>query len=312
MIDWIILASMTRLKSIPTLVSFGALVLAAAAVAPAALGTTPGANGLIVFTHGHKGHPSELLSMRSDGADVHRLSSNGADNASVSPNGRRVAFVTDGGGSADSRLMIVGIHGKGMRTVLDGYRASDPTWAPSGKRIAFSGSHDGVGIFVASASGTHVHAVRRSGRDGIRTPAYPAWSPTGRRIAFTAIKRHYAGYSGGRAFLYTIRPDGSHLMRVASDAEIGVDWAPNGRHIVYSDVDRQIMIVGAHGAHPRPVHSSGHIDLFPSYSPDGRSIAYQRAEVARRRGSRVCTMTTDGARRVCLREGSDPSWQPKP
>jgi Tol biopolymer transport system component len=308
----VILASMTRLKNVRTLVLLGALVLAAAAVAPAALGTTPGANGLIVFTHGYKGHPSELLSMRSDGTDVHRLTSNGADNASVSPNGRRVAFVTDGGGSADSRLMSVGIDGEGLRTGVDGYRASYPTWAPTGKRIAFSGSHDGVGIFVASASGTHVHAVRRSGQDGIRTPAYPAWSPNGRRIAFTAIKLHYPGYGLGRRFLYTVRPHGSHLTRVASDADIGVDWAPNGRHIVYSDVDQQIMIVGAHGGHPRPVHSSGHVDLFPSYSPDGRSIAYQRAEVARRRGSKVCTMTTDGAHRECLREGSDPSWQSMP
>src|SRR6185437_9751462 len=108
------------------------------------------------------------------------------------------------------------------------------------------------------------------------------------RIAFA---RDLGGLSGDLTSLYTVRPNGTGLRRVtvpptrqALGGDSGPVWSPGGRTLVfernlpYWGSDRmRLMAVSARGGRPRQL-TSGPFDAMPSFSPDGRRIAFTRVE----------------------------------
>jgi Tol biopolymer transport system component len=66
-------------------------------------------------------------------------------------------------------------------TANDSADATDPTWSPNGKWVAYARSrkHAYPTIVVIDTSGRHRHTIARDG-------FYPAWSPDGPWIAYVA------------------------------------------------------------------------------------------------------------------------------
>jgi Tol biopolymer transport system component len=112
-------------------------------------------------------------------------------------------------------------------------------------------------------------------------------------IAFTA------GTDQGNQ-LFTVRPNGRHLRQIThvdGDAA-NVDWAPDGRHLVFAisnERSSRIAIAEPDGRKMRELpQPPGVFDDQPSYSPDGRTIYFERYVVAANDDA-IWRMATDGS-----------------
>ena len=191
--------------------------------------------------------------------------------------------------------------------------------SPKGK-IAFVRFSEQVGqpeVYVADAAG---HSLRRL---PLRVPAAdgPAWSPDGRRLAFIG-----GSNAPGEARvtladdLYLARANGASARRLTHDAahEAGPVWAPDGTRIALvrspqSAPNRSsIFIVSVSSGRLRRL-TYGNVDLQPSWSADGRLIAFLRID-SRTRQAGVWVVRPDGShlRRILasLRNVTDPVWSP--
>jgi len=102
----------------------------------------------------------------------------------------------------------------------------------------------------------------------------PTWSPDGRWIAYAST-----GDSGPDLW----KTDGVHVRRIVRGG-YDPDWSPDGTRIVFTRAELKgglilaggLATVGSSGGTPRPVPTpSGRLyPQQPSWSPDGRMIAY--------------------------------------
>jgi WD40 repeat protein len=134
-----------------------------------------------------------------------------------------------------------------------------------------------------------------------------AWSPDGQTLA-------YGTASGGGASWHP--QDGLHLFDLSHNKDRRVDagygnwqdlaWSPDGTRLAsVSGATIEVIRI----AHPeRPVLFRD-ASTSPSWSPDGRQIAYDRCHGGRTSGTRIAR--SDGSRvRRLTRYGCAPAWSP--
>jgi Tol biopolymer transport system component len=190
-----------------------------------------GTNGCSIrrLTRSIAGHPSwspdgrwiafdtsgadEIWKVHPNGTDLTRIT--GGEFPAWSPDGTRIAYVRYESGRGE--IWVVRADGSRARLLHKGGRASDeaPAWSHDGKRIAFlayAGRRSW--IEVMKANGTGARTLRGRGN-----PWNPVWLPGDTGIAFLAW-----GTNGERG-LFVMRPDGSHVHRVAVLKAEQVTWA---------------------------------------------------------------------------------------
>jgi len=135
---------------------------------------------------------------------------------SVSPDGKKVAFVSDHGGSP--QVYIMNINGSDVRRVtFTGNYNTSPVWSPRGDRIAYSGRIYGKNqIFIVSPDGADPLQLTERGNN-----EEPSFSPDGRFITFTSDR-------DGRKGVYVMRANGEAQKRItAKDMRaFGPRWSP--------------------------------------------------------------------------------------
>ncbi|MBI3654259.1 MAG: PD40 domain-containing protein [Acidobacteria bacterium] len=188
-----------------------------------------------------------------------------------------VKLLTGRDGIATSKIAFVS--GKAIRLMdYDGNRhrgfAGDglfPQFSPDGRYLAFVSFKSGVpNIVVQTTDGAYV-----GGTNFTSTTSSPALS-TGGQMAFSS-----AISNDGSMEIYVANLDGSGLRRLTRTTKavnISPRWNPRtGREIAFIS-DRggspQVYVMDASGANQRPlIARGGHADS-PSWSPDGRYIAF--------------------------------------
>jgi Tol biopolymer transport system component/DNA-binding winged helix-turn-helix (wHTH) protein len=168
-------------------------------------------------------------------------------------------------------------------------REVSPTFSPDGNQVAFtwSGEHDdNLDIYVKSiGSETPLRLTTDPARD-----TAPQWSPNGRAIAFERA------FPGGRVAIMLVPPLGgpertlvelfSHWNEGGSaTGPMGTSWSPDGKWLAVSgDIGSQgsdrTYLVSVETGEVRPLTqppSNELGDYGPTFSPDGRSMIFDRS-----------------------------------
>jgi Tol biopolymer transport system component len=277
------------------------------------------------------GSGGSLYVMRPDGSGRRRLTDGGAP--AWSADGRRLAFERVPENSL-SRLHVLG---RRAPLTAPGVEEHSPAWSPDGRRLAFVRRIDRDGgeeydIVVADVDGGGERVLRREVATGqARLGVWDlAWSPGGAHIVFTLTRldrRHTF-----RPALYLMDANSGEaelLMRDAADAA----WSPDGRRIAFSSVgDRngescwdqchvhgELYVMDADGTDPVRLTRNRGDDRSPSWSPDGRRIAFEsnrnrpRPRVG---GFEVYSIRPDGSCLTWLTNGTpdsgEPAWRGSP
>jgi Tol biopolymer transport system component len=177
---------------------------------------------------------------------------------------------------------------------------SNPTFSPSGRRIAFGSRRDGNDeIYTMRANGTHQRRLTNDPAADIE----PAFSPGGRRIVFLSDRAPEDVFS-----VYRMRSDGTHVKRLSNrDCSGTLSWSPNGQRIAFEAGGfhgTQIWTMRPDGSHERPLTRSPRFELsfLPDFSPNGRRIVFSRQKL---RGSRphIWIIRSDGTHQRRLTSG---------
>jgi TolB protein len=150
-----------------------------------------------------------------------------------------------------------------------------PTWAPDHRRIAYAELSIGTSqLFVANADGSGARAV------AAHEVVYgSSWSPDGRRIAYVASP------PGGGYELWVANSDGTDPRRLdavtlpagAYSVQTSLNWSPDSRRITfgrYVNGDAEVYVAAADGSGLTRLTTRAGMDGWPSFSPDGRKIAF--------------------------------------
>lgn len=260
-------------------VSAALLVLSSAAAAwpDRAQASFPGENGRLVFTwYNEARFAFFVVTVNDAGGDrdtvagcVHDCTHEAGD---WSPNGRRLVYVRQPNHGQIS-LVTSRPDGSDRKYVYrvngDNNLLISPAWSPSGRRIAFARVHfvprlgrNVTDLFIIRRDGAHLRQITNT--PGLKVLGALDWSIRG-TLVFTQGRR-------SEAELFTIRPDGSGLLRLTNNdvADGDPDWAPDGRRLTFVRGSDEIWTMRARGANPGMIGSG----FSPAWAPDGSLIAF--------------------------------------
>jgi serine/threonine protein kinase/Tol biopolymer transport system component len=165
------------------------------------------------------------------------------------------------------------------RIVATGAHEYAPVLSPDGKWIAYlSNARGPTDVWVKFLAGGDPANLTASSKLTIQSTDYVsgiAVSPDGTQIAFTAVE------SLSRASTWVIpAPLGGVPRRVLPDGNYGLDWSPDGKHIVFiragGPLGDALVVADADGQHETVIakrQGAQHIH-WPRWSGDGKYIYF--------------------------------------
>jgi Tol biopolymer transport system component/DNA-binding winged helix-turn-helix (wHTH) protein len=141
----------------------------------------------------------------------------------LSPNGRKLAFMSNRGGSMEIWISDPDGSYPLKLTNLDG--CGSPQWSPDSKSIAFDSIHSGrPGIYVVSLEGGEPRALAEG---GFFQNVVPSWSHDGRWIYFASDR-------AGQDNIWKVRPTGGEPVRVTQHNGFAPLESPDGKTLYFA------------------------------------------------------------------------------
>jgi Tol biopolymer transport system component len=265
---------MIRHSRRPAILAIAVLTtLATLALAPAAGATFPDRNGLIAFL-ARTDHGVQIFTVRPNGHDLRQITHVDGDAGypDWSPDGRRIAFAIN-----DCSVAVIDADGTDLILIADDPNLcqSDPSWIPDGSRLVFE-HFDWMGtgldeVWSMKPDGSDKQLVTGAGA------VDPNMSPDGRKLSFK-------GPPDGALFVQNV--EGTDLVQVSPTVSVGYksDWAPDGQHLVFTDLadpgpnDRvNVATVRPDGSDLRYLtdYAAPLRAYVGGYSPDGQWIIFR-------------------------------------
>jgi Tol biopolymer transport system component len=295
---------------LPALIVAALLVACAAAVSAVsekAEATFAGKNGKIAYEKNRV-----IYTVQPDGGGKTKVTS-GTD-PSYSPDGKKIVYVHFDGN--DSEIYTVNANG-GHRVQLTNNNNTyehDPSYSPDGKKIVYMRFYKISQESNSRRSELYTIDVRTGRRVQLTNnnntiEQDPSYSPNGKRIV-------YEGYtfSDRRSNdIYTINASGGHRVQLTTNNTYYDDYdpsySPDGKRIVYYSFDKslrnhpgdaEIYTMNAFdgGAKLKLTNDKDMDDTDPSYSPDGKRIAYTHFDPFRGVQQVIYTINAGGGGKV--------------
>ena len=139
--------------------------------------------------------------------------------------------------------------------------------------------------------------------------SYPVWTPDGTHIAFNSSRE-------GDPDLYWKVADGSgeaERLLMRDGAQVPISWSPDGQVLAFSEDarvpgrGRDILLLPL-GGEPEEYVATASNEQTPTFSPDGRWIAYHSDDSGQRRLYVRPYPGPGGAELVSLEGGEEPAW----
>jgi TolB protein len=249
-----------------------------------------------------------IYAMDFDGANAYSVSRNSSTNMfpAWSPSGAQIAYTSYMRNNPD---LYIGPAGGGRPKQISKHRGMNTgaSWSPNGQQLALTLSKDGSpDIYVINAADGSV--VRRLTNDKAIDTS-PAWSPDGSQIAFVSDR-------AGGPQIYVVPAGGGAARQVSRVGSYNTTptWSPRpGKQILaYTTRDGAtydiVTLDLVSGQMTRITQNEGSNEE-PSFSPNGRAIAFARA------GQGIFIANADGsgtAIKVWSGSATGIDWGPAP
>jgi Tol biopolymer transport system component len=198
-------------------------------------------------------------------------------NPAWTADGRDLVYATDLGTGQPSLARIAVTGGRPSPLSWAHGFVSQPAVAPRGRRL----------VYTRTFQDTNIWRIALDDKGGGKAPVpekviaspfaekFPQYSPDGKRIAFDSDR-------SGTEQIWTCLADGSQCSQATNmtgGAAGFARWSPDGRQLVFefvfgSGVDSRIYAVSADGGKPRPLTNGTSINVFPSWSQDGKWVYF--------------------------------------
>ena len=221
---------------------------------------------------------------------------------SASDNG--VLVYRGGGGAVPLNLVWVNRNGAEQALGAPPHNYTFPRISPDGKRVA-AGIEEGEGqIWVYDFARDAVSRLTFEGSNNVD----PIWTPDSKRIAFKG--------NGNRLFWQSA--DGGGGAEELTAAKLGGNsipssWSPDGQELAFIDGGgiRNIYILPLKDRNPHVFAESQTYESAPTFSPDGRWLAYASVESGRNEIYVRPFPGPGGKWQISTDGGTEPMWNPK-
>ncbi len=242
----------------------------------------------------------DLYLMDADGNNARRLVDHSAADITpvFSPDGSRIAFVSERDGNRE--VYVVNADGSTIaRITRDPGHDIHPVWSPDSSRLMFSSNRGNANdadydIYIMNADGTNLKQIT----DGPEIDTYSSWSPDETMIVTRRVIDE-----GRNNEVFVMNADGSNqrnLTNNPSHYDGWPVWSPDGKRIAFAsgDLSQQghfIYLINPDGTGltqitAPPAGSSYCYNTQPSFSHDGKRLAYTMYRPGPRENAEICVI----------------------